>query len=95
MTQAIGTLETPVKTGKKRFNVKDVCAFYGVDYEKAAALPWADRNELINRHYDEQSWLRKSAQILKMQKHIAVIQEQMDLLSPSKQRLEDLLKAIK
>mgnify|MGYP003502356709 FL=1 len=95
MTQAIGTLETPVKTGKKRFNVKDVCAFYGVDYAKAAALPWSDRNELINRHYDEQSWLRKSAQILKMQKHIAVIQEQMDLLSPSKQRLEDLLKAIK
>lgn len=95
MTQAIGTLETPVKTGKKRFNVKDVCAFYGVDYEKAAALPWADRNELINRHYDAQALARKQAQIERLNDQIGVLEDDLSVLRPSKERFEKLLEAIK
>lgn len=89
------TTETPVKTGKKRFNVKDVCAFYGVDYAKAAALPWADRNELINRHYDTQALARKQTQIKKLSEQIAAINGEILILTPSNRRFVELLKAIK
>ena len=89
------TTETPVKTGKKRFNVKDVCAFYGVDYEKAAALPWSDRNELINRHYDAQAILRKTAQIDRLESNVKVLEREKAALWPSKLRLDELLHGIK
>ncbi len=89
------TSETPVKTGKKRFNVQDVCAFYAVDYEKAAVLPWSDRNELINRHYDSQALLRKTAQIDKLEANVKVLEKEKAALSPSVMRLHELLAGIK
>jgi hypothetical protein len=95
VTNEIETLATPVKTGKKRFNVKDVCAFYGVGHEKAEKLPWSDRYELINRHYDKQTLARKEAQIQRLKDHIATLEAEMAVLNPSKERFEKLLEAIK
>lgn len=95
MNSEIETLATPAKAGKKRFNVKDVCAFYGVSYEKAEKLPWSDRNELINRHYDAQALLRKASQVKKLMAQVDGIEEEIQPLQASKARLDELLNTIK
>ena len=89
------TTETPVKTVKTRFNLKDVCAFYGVDYEKAAPLTWSDRNELINRHYEKQALVKKEAQIQRQKEHLATLEAEKARLVKSAERFKKLLEAIK